>query len=98
MLDIVIDRSKCTLCGLCIDACPVGCLKFDGPERVVLTNDLDACLVCRNCEDHCAPRCLTVVFPEWPYRSSVAPEHVISQLPAVSELFQQGRAQIRKRT
>jgi formate hydrogenlyase subunit 6/NADH:ubiquinone oxidoreductase subunit I len=97
MLNIVIDKNKCTLCGLCIDACPVACLKFDDRESVVLVNDLENCLICRNCEDHCGLRCLTVVFPEWQFRSSVAPEHLVSELPAVSELFQQGRLIVQKR-
>lgn len=97
MLDIVIDKIKCTLCGLCIDACPVACLKFDDAESVVHVNDLENCLVCRNCEDHCAPRCLRVVFPEWQSRSSIQSEYVVTELPAVSDLFKQGHVTIAKR-
>ncbi len=96
MLDIVIDKSKCTWCGLCVDACPVACLKFDEVETVVTVNDLENCLVCRNCEDHCAPKCLTILFPEWPFRSSIAPEHIVRELPSVSDLYKLGHVRIEK--
>lgn len=96
MLDIVIDRSKCTLCGLCIDACPVACLQFADVGSLVRVNDLGNCLICRNCEDHCGPRCLTVIFPEWQFRSSIAPEHIVSDLPPVSDLFKLGHVRINK--
>ncbi len=97
MLDIIIDKHKCTLCGLCIDACPTGCLKFDNAESIVLVNGLENCLICRNCEDHCAPRCLTVSFPEWEGRSSIALEHLVTELPPVSDLFKQGHVSIAKK-
>jgi len=96
MLEIVIDRKKCTVCSLCIDACPVSCLVFDDAESVVLSNDLENCLVCRSCEDHCAPRCLQVVFPEWQCRSSIRSEHLVTELPEVSELYKQGHLSIAK--
>ena len=96
MLEVAIDRSKCTLCSLCIDACPVACLVFDDAETVVLPSDLEKCLVCRSCEDHCPPRCLQVVFPEWQSRSSIRPEDVVTELPEVSDLFKQGHLSIAK--
>jgi len=96
MLEVAIDRSKCTLCSLCIDACPVSCLVFDDAETVVLSSDLEKCLVCRSCEDHCPPRCLQVVFPEWQSRSSIRPEDVVTELPEVSDLFKQGHLSIAK--
>ncbi len=96
MPDIAIDRSKCTLCSLCIDACPVSCLVFDDAETVVLTNALDHCIVCRSCEDHCPADCLQVVFPEWQYRSSIRPEHVVNELPEVSDLYKLGHRTIAK--
>jgi len=89
-LDIVIDRSRCTVCGLCVDACPATCLALDQAETVVLSGGLENCLVCRSCEDHCPAHCLEVVFPEWQFRSSIRPEHVVADLPEVSELYQQG--------
>ena len=96
MVDVAIDRKKCTLCSLCIDACPVSCLVFNDDESVVLSTDLEECLVCRSCEDHCAPRCLQVVFPEWQSRSSIRAEHVVTELPVVSDLFKQGHLSIAK--
>lgn len=95
-LDISIDKEKCTLCSLCIDACPVSCLAFDDAESVVLSDGLEHCLVCRSCEDHCPARCLQVVFPEWQFRSSIRSEHVVTELPAVSDLFKQGHLSIAK--
>ncbi len=71
-LDIRLDHDRCTLCGSCVDACPVAIFRFDGPETSVLIGALEHCLVCRNCEEHCRPRCLVVDFPEWPYRSSTS--------------------------
>lgn len=71
MLEIVIDKQKCNLCGFCVDACPIPCLTFDDDETQVLVQDLNECLVCRNCEDHCPRRCLSVVFPAWEHRSKV---------------------------
>ena len=71
-LSIRIDRGRCTLCGFCVDACPVAIFMFDDTEAAVLIGELEQCLVCRNCEEHCRPRCLTVDFPEWPHRSSKA--------------------------
>ncbi|MCK5614562.1 4Fe-4S binding protein, partial [Candidatus Pacearchaeota archaeon] len=26
MPEIIVDRSKCTKCGICVDACPFGCI------------------------------------------------------------------------
>ena len=95
-LDIAIDRKQCTLCSLCIDACPVSCLRFDDAESIVVSDDLENCLVCRSCEDHCPARCLEVVFPEWQLRSSIRPEHVVTELPAVSDLYKQGHLSIAK--
>ena len=96
MLEIAIDRSKCTLCSLCLDACPVSCLVYDDAESVVLTNDLENCLVCRSCEDHCPARCLQVVFPDWQCRSSILSGHVVTELPEVSDLYKQGHLSIAK--
>jgi len=69
-LSITIDHGRCTLCGFCVDACPVAIFQFDDGETAVLIGELEQCLACRNCEDHCRPRCLVVDFPEWPHRSS----------------------------
>lgn len=93
-LDIAIDRNTCTLCSLCIDACPVSCLAFDDAESIVLKDDLENCLVCRSCEDHCPARCLQVVFPEWQSRSSIQPGHIVTELPEVSDLYKQGHLSI----
>ena len=96
MLKAVIDESKCTLCGLCIDACPVSCLEFDAAESEVLASGLDECLVCRSCEDHCPADCLEILFPDWQCRSSIRSEDMVTQLPAVSDLFKQGHRSIAK--
>ena len=34
MKNIVVDKSKCTHCGLCISDCVSGCISFDGENNI----------------------------------------------------------------
>ncbi len=43
-------ESRCIGCGLCIDACPYGCLYFDGNT---LHRNRDSCIVCGKCAEEC---------------------------------------------
>lgn len=95
-LDILIDRNRCKLCSACIDACPTSCLIYDDTESMVLLNEMENCLVCHSCEDHCGTGCLQVVFPGWQSRSSIRSEHLVTELPQVSDLYKQGHLSIAK--
>ncbi len=53
-----IDAKKCTVCGTCIDACPVDVLeKKDDKIDVTKT---DACIGCRACEGACPVQAIKV--------------------------------------
>ena len=42
MKNIVVDKSKCTHCGLCISDCVSGCISFDGENFPKTDEVLDA--------------------------------------------------------
>lgn len=48
MKNIVVDKSKCTHCGLCISDCVSGCISFDG-ENFPKTDDEKRCISCQHC-------------------------------------------------
>jgi len=56
---IFINHEKyCKGCGLCIEICPVGALKFSDKRKGVYGNqtiecDLDKCIQCGKCEKIC---------------------------------------------
>lgn len=60
MIRISVYRDKCTLCGRCVDACPVGCFQMDSDGELRVINE-ELCLFCRNCVEE-APRkgCISV--------------------------------------
>lgn len=47
-----IDRSKCTVCGECVDACKRGLLKVE-EKYIIITSQID-CNWCGNCANACA--------------------------------------------
>ncbi len=64
---IGLNAALCSLCGRCLDACPIPCFSFDEEETEILV-DGEGCIVCRNCEEECLHDCITV---ESPYESTV---------------------------
>ena len=61
ILDPVTGKARCTACGLCVKACPSGCIELDGSKREgekkksVTEYDLDftKCSLCGSCVEVC---------------------------------------------
>ena len=46
----VVDKEKCTGCGVCVDECPVEAIKMEDDKAVI---DADTCTECGQCVDAC---------------------------------------------
>ena len=53
---VIVDESKCSGCGVCVDTCAVGALALDGD--VVKCND--DCIDCGVCVDECPTEALSL--------------------------------------
>ncbi len=51
MVDIKIDKEKCTGCGTCVDTCPMGIYSLD--KGKAKAGEKDECVMCRACESAC---------------------------------------------
>jgi NAD-dependent dihydropyrimidine dehydrogenase PreA subunit len=60
MLEIVIDRDKCSGCANCVLSCPQNVLDFDYDTRKAFVSELKECIVCRNCEEQCPKKVIEV--------------------------------------
>ncbi len=60
MLEIVIDRDKCSGCAYCVLACPQKVLELDYDTTKAYVADLNECIVCRNCEEQCPKNIIQV--------------------------------------
>ena len=58
MYVIVIDETKCTNCGECVNMCPSEVYKREG-DRVVVGNTED-CSNCQSCTSVCEPQAITI--------------------------------------
>ncbi len=58
MYVITIDESKCTVCGECVNICPVEIYKQEG-NRIVVGNT-EECSNCQSCTSVCEPQAITV--------------------------------------
>lgn len=56
--ELLVDSSRCTGCGMCIEACPEGAIALGEDGRARL--DRDRCRVCGECVDLCAQGCREV--------------------------------------
>lgn len=48
----IIDEKKCTVCGECVEVCPVDILETKNKKTIVAKPD--DCIGCRACEAACA--------------------------------------------
>lgn len=64
--DAVLDHELCTLCGVCIDACPIDAIKLDDAEEKV---EIDAgmCCGCGLCVGACPESAIKLVTKEKAY-------------------------------
>lgn len=65
----VFNKKTCMACGICLDACPVGCITFGGPDKKDKTAYpqlilADACLSCGFCVKECPVDSITLEPPE----------------------------------
>lgn len=55
-----INRQKCTICGLCVDACPEDVLAIED-SSLILANASD-CTMCAECESVCPEQAVSVHY------------------------------------
>ena len=58
MYSIVIDETKCKVCGECVNICPNEIYKIED-NRVVIGNSAD-CSGCQSCVSVCANEAITI--------------------------------------
>ncbi len=56
----VIDRQKCTVCGMCVDSCPEDVLAVEA-DALVIANP-GACTMCAECESICPEHAVSVYY------------------------------------
>lgn len=58
----LLDETRCTACGVCVQVCPTDCLAMAGPAPR-LVRPLD-CIHCTLCAIVCPTEALTMAAPE----------------------------------
>jgi NADPH-dependent glutamate synthase beta subunit-like oxidoreductase/ferredoxin len=67
--NVMLRPERCILCGLCVDVCPMDCIRIvaadgNGRARSALVLDETRCIRCALCVDRCPPDALTLVRAE----------------------------------
>jgi 2-oxoglutarate ferredoxin oxidoreductase subunit delta len=60
MLEIAMDRDKCSGCAFCVLACPQNVFEFDYDTTKAYVANPTECIVCRNCEEQCPKNIIQV--------------------------------------
>jgi carbon-monoxide dehydrogenase iron sulfur subunit len=55
---LIFDQEKCTDCGMCVEACPAGCISLDQQNNLLISCDL--CQGRPQCISLCHSNCLTL--------------------------------------
>lgn len=56
----VIDRQKCTVCGMCVDICPEDVLSVEAGALMIANPG--ACTMCAECESICPEHAISVYY------------------------------------
>jgi DNA-directed RNA polymerase subunit D len=51
---VEVDKDKCDLCGLCVQACPQNIFQYDSGKLKVKTDKVLDCNLCNSCVEACA--------------------------------------------
>lgn len=62
-----LDRTRCTLCGACVESCPHGALRISQRQVILLT---ERCAYCGDCENVCPEDAIAL-----PYEIVLKPDH-----------------------
>ncbi|MCS7110889.1 MAG: DNA-directed RNA polymerase subunit D [Ignisphaera sp.] len=60
--NISLDKSRCNMCGKCVEVCPKGVFKMDGGGIVI--NNLHSCIVCKQCVYTCPLKAIDITIDE----------------------------------
>ena len=60
MIQLIVDKKKCTGCGTCINVCPVQIYELKAGKAVAIPSKVKDCLLCRACEASCPQSAIVV--------------------------------------
>ncbi|MBN2458485.1 4Fe-4S binding protein [Candidatus Woesearchaeota archaeon] len=55
----IIDQKKCSLCGICVDICPVEVFLKDENNNIIVSKQKE-CIGCRACEAQCPKTAIVI--------------------------------------